>query len=79
MAKRTTLEMLRKEQIFVAQKSKPITWFSVLSGEKIYSVRIDPNINSSSCDCLGDVYRQGGRNQKECRHIKFCREWKEHD
>jgi len=37
-----------------------------------YDIRIDKR-NKASCTCMGDTFRIGGRNQRECRHIKDAR------
>ncbi len=42
-------------------------WFIV--NEK-YSVRIDKKTKEGSCECLADVFKKGGRKQKNCKHIK---------
>jgi len=45
-------------------------WF--LANKK-YHVRIDKKTNAGSCECLGDIFKQGGRNQRECKHIQRVR------
>jgi len=46
-------------------------WFLV---KEKYKVRIDRETGEGSCECLGDIFKQGGRNQRECKHIKKARE-----
>ena len=45
-------------------------WFMV---NKKYHVRIDKKTKEASCECLGDIFKQGGRNQRECNHIQRVR------
>jgi len=47
-----------------------VHWF--LAKEK-YLVRIDSETSEAVCTCFGDTFRQGGRKQKECKHIKKSR------
>ena len=47
--------------------------FYFLAKEK-YKVRIVRETREGSCDCMGDTFKQGGREQKECKHIQKARE-----
>ncbi len=47
--------------------------FYFLAKEK-YKVRIDRETGKGSCDCLGDTFQKGGRQQQDCKHIVKAKE-----
>lgn len=48
---------------------KKVLWLQI--GD--YNVRVDLQSKEISCGCVGELFRQGGRDQKECKHIVQAR------
>jgi len=57
----------------IERKEETTKAFYFLVKEK-YRVRIDRETGEGSCDCMADVFRKGGRKQKDCKHIKKAKE-----
>lgn len=54
-----------------AQTNNGSFWFRY---EATHEVHYFSQNNEWTCTCTGDTFRQSGRKQRECKHIKMAKE-----